>query len=149
MASDVKHPEDVMVWFIKGNNLALATTEGTDSSSVHSKLGDLKAVDTATTDGILIHYYGEPDKISVSASGDYSSSYPDIDNTMHTPLIDYIKARLYQDKAGQSAEPNMSAISLNLSNLHDAKWNDAVKKFRERKLDKVGGLRAVRPFDLR
>ena len=56
MASNHNHPEGDMAWFIVGDKLAIITTKGTDSSSVHSKAGDWKAIDEAVTDGVLIHH---------------------------------------------------------------------------------------------
>ena len=61
--SNHKHPEDDVVWFMQGDNLAIATTKGTDSTSVHSKLGDLKAIDESVIEGLLLHYYAEPTAI--------------------------------------------------------------------------------------
>ena len=62
--SNHKHPEDDIMWFMQGDNLAISTTKGTDSTSVHSKLGDLKAIDESVMEGILIHYYAEPTAVS-------------------------------------------------------------------------------------
>jgi len=143
MASDVSHPENVMAWFIKGNHLAIVTTEGSDSTSTHSKLGDWKAVDTATTDGLLIHYQAEPNAVSSLAET------PDVDNTLHSSIIDYVKSKLYEDKAGKSADANISAISMNLAKTHENKWNESVRRFGTKKRDKTGGDRRIMPPDLR
>ena len=63
MASNHKHPENDVAYFIVGDKLAIITTKGTDSSSVHSKAGDWKAIDEAVTNGVLIHYYAEPNTV--------------------------------------------------------------------------------------
>jgi|TARA_R100001530_G_C4296951_1_gene149487 hypothetical protein len=143
MASDVSHPENVMAWFIRGNHLAIVTTEGSSSTSTHSKLGDWKAVDSATTDGLLIHYQAEPNSVSAI------TNTPDVDNTLHSSLVDYVKFRLYQDKAGNSADVNISAISMNLAKTHENKWTESIKRFGSKKRDKVGGDRRIMPPDLR
>ena len=143
MASNHKHPENDVAWFIVGDKLAIITTEGTDSTSVHSKSGDWKAIDEAVTDGVLIHYYAEPNTV------DALSDYPDIDNAMHASIVDYVKSKLYIDRAGSSADPNASGTAMNLAMLHEKQWRDALVKFGTRRRDKIGGQRAVRTFDLR
>lgn len=149
MASNYNYPEDFLAWFIKGENLAIITTKGSTDGSTHSKLGDWKAIDESVTDGILIHYESEPSSISISASGDYSSTYPDVDNTLHTSLIDYVKYRLYQDKAGANNDANISALSINLARAHEDKWNESMRRFGMTKRDKTGGDRRIMPHDLR
>jgi hypothetical protein len=149
MASGYNYPENKIAWFIRGDNLAIITTDGSESGSTHSRLGDWKAINESVTDGILIHYESEPNSVSVSASGDYSAVYPDVDNSLHTSLVDYVKFRLYQDKAGSGVDPNISAISMNLSRTHESKWNESVRRFGMKKRDKVGGDRRIMLPDLR
>jgi hypothetical protein len=141
--SNHKHPEDDVVWFIQGDNLAIATTKGTDSTSVHSKLGDLKAIDESVMEGIVIHYYAEP-----TAVDDITDSL-DLDNSLHLFVVDYVKSRLFMDKAAQSSDAAVVSSSLNLSNAHERSWKDALVKFGNRKREKVGGSRIIRPFDFR
>ena len=141
--SNHKHPEDDIVWFMQGDNLAISTTKGTDSTSVHSKLGDLKAIDESVIEGILIHYYAEP-----TAVDDITDSL-DLDNALHLFVVDYVKSRLFMDKAAQSTDAAIVSSSLNLSNTHERSWKDALVKFGTRKREKVGGSRIVRPFDFR
>ena len=141
--SNHKHPEDDVVWFMQGDNLAIATTKGTDSTSVHSKLGDLKAIDESVMEGILLHYYAEP-----TAVDDITDSL-DLDNSLHLFVVDYVKSRLFMDKAAQSSDAAVVSSSLNLSNAHERSWKDALVKFGNRKREKVGGSRIIRPFDFR
>ena len=141
--SNHKHPEDDVVWFMQGDNLAIATTKGTDSTSVHSKLGDLKAIDESVMEGLLIHYYAEP-----TAVDDITDSL-DLDNSLHLFVVDYVKSRLFMDKAAQSSDAAVVSSSLNLSNAHERSWKDALVKFGNRKREKVGGSRIIRPFDFR
>ena len=141
--SNHKHPEDDVVWFMQGDNLAISTTKGTDSTSVHSKLGDLKAIDESVIEGILLHYYAEP-----TAVDDITDTL-DLDNALHLFVVDYVKSRLFMDKAAQSTDAAIVSSSLNLSNTHERSWKDALVKFGTRKREKVGGSRIVRPFDFR
>jgi len=141
--SNHKHPEDDVVWFMQGDNLAISTTKGTDSTSVHSKLGDLKAIDESVMEGILLHYYAEP-----TAVDDITDSL-DLDNSLHLFVVDYVKSRLFMDKAAQSSDAAVVSSSLNLSNAHERSWKDALVKFGNRKREKVGGSRIIRPFDFR
>ena len=142
MASSYKYPEYYIAWFIKGNHLALVTTKGNTSDNVHEKLGDWRPIDEAVTNGVLIHYNAEPNAVSAI------TDTPDIDNVFHSSLIDYVKSRLYQDRAGNAPDPNISTISLNLAGLHEAKWNESVKKNGMQKRDKTGGHRSIRPPNL-
>ena len=141
--SNHNHPEDDIMWFMQGDNLAISTTKGTDSTSVHSKLGDLKAIDESVMEGILIHYYAEPTAVSAI------DGTLDLDNSLHLFVVDYVKSRLFMDKAAQSTDAAVVSSSLNLSNAHERTWKDALVKFGTRKREKVGGSRIVRPFDFR
>ena len=145
--SNHKHPEDDVVWFMQGDNLAISTTKGTDSTSVHSKLGDLKAIDESVMEGILIHYYAEPNALTSISTPD--SGVLDLDNSLHLFVVDYVKSRLFMDKAAQSSDAAVVSSSLNLSNAHERSWKDALVKFGNRKREKVGGSRIIRPFDFR
>ena len=143
MASSYNNPEDFLAWFIKGNHIAIVTTKGSDSNTIHQKEGDYKPIDEAVTNGVLIHYSGEPNTVTAI------SDTPDIDNTMHSSLIDYVKFRLYQDKAGISVDSNASAVAMSMARSHEGKWNEATRKFGMKKRDKTGGPRRIMPADLR
>ena len=137
MASSYKYPEDYIAWFIKGNHLAIVTLKGETSGSTHSKYGQYKPIDEAVTNGVLIHYQSEPNAVSAI------TDTPDVDNVFHNSIIDYVKARLYQDKAGTTSDANVSGVSMNLAGMHEGKWNEAVKKHGMQKRDKTGGDRRV------
>ena len=143
MASSYNKPEDFIAWFINGDHLAIVTTDGSDNDTIHQRLGDYKPINEAVTNGVLIHYSGEPN--TVTGIGDT----PDIDNTMHSSLIDYVKFRLYQDKAGISVDSNASAVAMSMARSHEGKWNEATRKFGMKKRDKTGGPRRIMPADLR
>lgn len=57
MASNIKYPEDKVLYFIRGDHLGLITTY----SSTGESRTDRKAYqgfDHSVTNGLLIHYYG-------------------------------------------------------------------------------------------
>jgi hypothetical protein len=143
MASSYNNPEDYIAWFITGDHIAIVTTKGSDSDTIHQKEGDYKPIDEAVTNGVLIHYSGEPNAVS------NVTDTPDIDNTMHSSLIDYVKFRLYQDKAGISSDPNLSSVSMAMARNHELKWTESTKRFGMKKRDKTGGARRIMPADLR
>ena len=137
MASTYKYPEDFISWFIKGNHLAIVTLKGETSGSTHAKYGQYKPIDEAVPHGVLIHYQAEPNAVSAI------TDTPDVDNVFHTCIIDYVKARLYQDKAGTTGDANVAGVSMNLSAMHEGKWNEAVKRHGMQKRDKTGGDRRI------
>ena len=137
MASTYKYPEQYVSYFIKGDHLAIVTTRGETSGTPHSLEGQFKPIDEAVTDGVLIHYYGEPNAVSAI------TDTPDVDNVFHNYIIDYVKAALYRDRAGTVSDGNLATVSLNLSQIHDAKFQESVKKNGMRKRDKTGGSRSV------
>ena len=138
MASTYTYPENHIAWFIKGNHLAIVTTKGKTDGTTHSQLGQYKPIDEAVTNGLLIHYYGEPNAVSAI------TDTPDVDNVFHSSIIDYVKSRLYQDRAGLATDGNIAGVSLNLSQVHERKWIEATKKHGANKRDKTGGTRMIR-----
>tara|TARA_R100000995_G_C3481236_1_gene124049 strand:- start:773 stop:1204 length:432 start_codon:yes stop_codon:yes gene_type:complete len=138
MASTYTYPESYLAWFIRGNHLAVVTTKGNTAGTSHSLEGQYKPINEAVTNGILIHYYGEPNAVTAI------TDTPDVDNVFHNSIVDYVKARLYEDKAGNSEDTNLAQVSLNLATIHQSKWKEAVKKNGMKKRDKTGGTRAIR-----
>ena len=137
MASSYKYPEDYIAWFIKGNHLGLVTLKGNTEGSYHSKYGQYKPINEAVTNGLLLHYYAEPNAVSAI------TDTPDVDNVFHSAIVDYVKARLYQDRAGTTGDGNIASVSLNLASIHENKYNESVKKNGMQKRDKTGGPRRV------
>ena len=135
--------EDVaeyLAWYLKGDDLAIITNKYDSTVNANS---EYVAIDESVTDGILIEYLAEPDAVTAI------TDTPDIDNTLHLSLVDYVKHRLYMDKAGKEDDPNKALISERLSQMFEKKWNDAVKRFGMKRRDKVGGGRVVIPQDFR
>jgi len=143
MASSYDYPEDYIAWYIIGDKLAIVTTNGSDTDSTHAKLGDWKSIDESVTNGINVHYQAEPDKATTV------TDTPDIDNTLHIGLVDYVKYRLYLDKAGTVKDPNQSMLYMSIASKFEKKWNETIKRYGMRKRDKVGGSRRIMPPDLR
>jgi len=141
MASNIKYPEDVAVWFIEGDALILLTAVDSSGTARTSTRKKWKAISEAVTDGLLVHFYAEPNKVR------NLSDTPDIDNSLHMALVDYVKRCLYMDKAGTVPDVNVAQSALAMSGMHDKKFNEAVKRFGMRKRDKTGGTRAVLPFN--
>ena len=142
MASSYNNPEDFIAWFITGDHLAIVTTDGSDNDTIHQRLGDYKPINEAVTNGVLIHYSGEPNAVTAI------TDTPDIDNSMHSSLIDYVKFRLYQDKAGISIDGNTSAVAMSMARSHEGKWNEAIRKYGMKNRDKTGAPRRIMPADL-
>ena len=138
MASNIKYPENQAMYFIEGDKLGLITkvdSSGDNRTSVRKKW---KAISEAVTDGILIHYYAEPN--SVSAITDSL----DIDNTLELAVVDYVKKCLYMDKAGISGDPHKGQVSMAMSANHEQKFKEAIQRYGVRKKDKTGGSRVVK-----
>jgi hypothetical protein len=143
MASNIKYPEDHAMWFIEGDKLALVTDVDSSGNTISSSRKKFKAIRESVTDGILIVYNAEPNNVSAI------TDTPDVDNSMHHPLVEYVKRCLYMDRAGSASDPNSSAVAIQMANFHNQKWVEATRKFGIKKRDKVGGTRSVVPADLR
>ena len=138
MASNIKYPENQAMYFIEGDKLALVTKVDSSGSNRTSSRKQWKAISEAVTDGILIHYYAEPN--SVSAITDSL----DIDNTLELAVVDYVKKCLYMDKAGTAPDPNTAQISMSMGMNHERKFKEAIQRYGVRKKDKTGGSRVVK-----
>ena len=92
MASNIKFPESTARWFIEGDKLCLITKVDSSGNTRTSARKQWKAISEAVTNGILLHYYAEPNNVK-SLNDEI-----DLDNTMHLALVDYVKKCLYMDK---------------------------------------------------
>ena len=138
MASSIKYPENQAMYFIEGDKLGLITKVDSSGSNRTSDRKKWKAISEAVTDGILIHYYAEPN--SVSAITDSL----DIDNALELAVVDYVKKCLYMDKAGISVDANAIQSSMAMSSMHEKRFKEAVQRYGVRKKDKTGGSRVVK-----
>ena len=142
MASNIKYPDDRARWFIEGDKICLITNVDSDGNTRTTERKQWKAISEAVTDGLLLHYYAEPNSV-VSINDDL-----DLDNTMHLAIVDYVKKCLYMDKAGNASDPNIVSTSMQLSNSHQLKFNESIKRYVMRKRDKTGGSRVLKSFSL-
>ena len=143
MASNIKYPDDSVSWYIEGDKLALITNVDSSGDARSSSRKQWKAISEAVTNGLLVHYYGEPNKVR-TINDDI-----DLDNSLHLSLVDYIKYRLYLDKAGVSPDAGISQSSMIVSGSHEKKFRDAVARYGMRKRNKTGGTRAIVPSNFR
>tara|TARA_E500000305_G_C4029639_1_gene244219 strand:+ start:2440 stop:2868 length:429 start_codon:yes stop_codon:yes gene_type:complete len=137
MASSIKYPENQALYFIEGDKLAIITKVDSSGSSRTSSRKQWKAISEAVTDGILIHYYSEPN--SVTSIKDSL----DIDNSLERAVVDYVKKCLYMDKAG-AGDINSMQGAIAMANQHEKKFKETVQKYGIRNKDKTGGSRIVK-----
>ena len=138
MASNITYPEDRILYFIRGDQLGLVTSYDSDGDTRTDRKA-YQAVDHAVTNGLLLHYYGNPKKVTSI------SNTLDIDNLFHSAIVDYVKKCLYMDKAGMQSDPSKSQVFMGLMIQHEKKFDMAVKKYGSKKRSKTGGARAVVP----
>jgi|TARA_Y100000310_G_scaffold161130_1_gene161051 hypothetical protein len=142
MASSIKYPDDRARWFIEGDKLCLITNVDSDGNTRTTARKQWKAISEAVTNGLLLHYYAEPNSV-LSINDEL-----DLDNTMHLAIVDYVKKCLYMDKAGQSTDPNLTASAMQLSGMHQRNFDDSIKRYGMRKRDKTGGSRVLKSVSL-
>ena len=142
MASSITYPDDRARWFIEGDKLCLITNVDSDGNTRTTERKQWKAISEAVTNGLLLHYYAEPNSV-LSINDEL-----DLDNTMHLAIVDYVKKCLYMDKAGQSTDPNLTASAMQLSGMHQRNFDDSIKRYGMRKRDKTGGSRVLKSVSL-
>jgi hypothetical protein len=142
MASNIKYPDNRARWFIEGDKLCLITNVDSSGNTRTTDRKQWKAISEAVTDGLLLHYYGEPNSV-ISINDEL-----DLDNTMHLAIVDYVKKCLYMDKAGNASDPNITAAAMQLSNTHQLKFDNSIKRYGMRKRDKTGGSRVLKSVSL-
>jgi hypothetical protein len=141
MASNIKYPDKSMLWFIEGDKLGLLSNVDSSGNTRTTDRKQWKAISETVSDGILLSYQGEPDKVtSINSS-------LDIDNTLQVSIVDYVKRCLYMDKASKGRQED-SAVALSLAREHNRRFKEGVRKYGQRKREKTGGTRAILPYDL-
>ena len=131
MASNIKYPENDAMYFIEGDALALVTKVDSSGSGRTTARKQFKAIEESVTNGILLHYYAEPN--SVTAITDSL----DIDNALELSVVDYVKKCLYMDKAGKTADPNVMQASMAMATKHERNFKEAIQRYGVRKKDKT------------
>ena len=125
--SPYKDPSKTFVWWIEGDRLAIATSEG-DVNTTETSEGKLKPVQLGSgntvTGGLIISYYAEP-------------------------LIEYVKAKALMDAASREDNPQIAQIRMAAAQQSLASYREALRKFGMKKNDKVGGTRGIVPSDMR
>lgn len=143
MASNIKYPDSSARYFIQGDKLALITNIDSAGGIRTVPRKNFKAISESITDGLLIHFYGDPNKVR-SINDEI-----DLDNSLHKSIVDYVKKCLYMDKAGSVLEPGIVQTAMQMSAMHEKNFNDSVKRFGMKKRNKTGGTRAVVPANFR
>ena len=142
MASNITYPENNAQWFIEGDKLCLITKVDSSGNARTTARKQWKAISESVTDGLLLHYYAEPNNVK-GINDDI-----DLDNTMHLALVDYVKKCLYMDKAGTTGDANVATQSMQMSNMHKMNFDEAVIRYGMRKRDKTGGSRVLKSVSL-
>ena len=127
-----------------GTTAATASDEATVSK--YDDNGLIYELDVITN-GFVISYYAEPDKLDNSSGAGISGTI-DIDNVLQPALIDYVKAKALMDAAARTDDPNIAQIKMIAGQQALASYREAIRKFGSKKNDKIGGTRAVVPADL-
>lgn len=138
LTSNIKYPESQILYFIRGDHLSLVTTYSSSAETRTSRKA-YQAIDHNMVNGMLIHYYGNPKRVTAI------TDTPDVDNLFHSAIVDYVKKCLYMDRAGSSGDANRSQIAMGMMAQHERKFNNAIKKYGNRKRSKTGGTRAIVP----
>jgi len=141
MASNITYPDKSMLWFIEGDKLGLLSNVDSSGNTRTTDRKQWKAISETVSEGILLSYQGEPNKVTSITSS------LDIDNTLQVSIVDYVKRCLYMDKAAKGRQED-SAVSLSLAREHNRRFKEGVRKYGQRKREKTGGTRAVVPYDL-
>ena len=142
LAGIVKYPENQILYYIRGDHLSLVTTYSS-SAETRTARKAYQAIDHNMVNGMLIHYYGNPKRVTAI------TDTPDVDNLFHSAIVDYVKKCLYMDRAGSTGDANRSQVAMNMMVQHERKFNNAIKKYGNRKRSKTGGTRAVVPADFK
>lgn len=141
MASTLGSPENSLAWFINGDQLALVKKGASNTS------GNYVAIDESVTQGLLVHYYGEP----VPVAFDELDQYIDFPATLLMTLVDYIKSVLFRDRAGKAAQVNaeLAQINMNLAATHERLFQQVLKRHIVALTTRRGGPRGIVPPSLR
>ena len=110
MASNITYPDKSCLWFIEGDRLGIISNVDS-SGNTRTSRKQWKAISEKIADGMLLHYWSEPDSVTSI------SSVLDVDNVLHSAVVNYVKCSLYLDRAGMS-EGDAGAVAMSLSRVH-------------------------------
>ena len=142
LVGNIKYPEASVNYFIRGDHMGLISNYDSESETRTARKS-YTAIDHNVVNGLLIHYYGNPKKVTAV------TDKPDVDNLFHSAIVDYVKKCLYMDRAGTSNDGTIAQVAMGLMAQHERSFNNAVKKYGTRKRSKTGGTRAVVPADFK
>lgn len=135
MSSTYTEPRQYLFWQIDGDRLGIFTIRG-DGSTQETKVGDIKAIDEAVAQGILIEYDSKPSPV-VKETDEI-----DLDPALHIPLANYIKSKLVFDSVVVTPSET-SPVLMAAANKWESDWRRELKNYATRMRDRVGGTRAV------
>jgi len=146
VSSTFKDPSANFVWWIEGDKIAIATTGGDGGTTLTAK-GNYKAPIIGSgsdliTNGLLISYYAEPDKLTSMTAA------IDLDNTLHPAIILYVKAKALMDSAARTNNAEIASIRMQSAQLAMNEYKETVQKYGTRRRDKTGGTRGIVPTNL-
>ena len=127
---------------IATNTLTVTRGYNNTTAAAHDNDSTISTLNVVS-DGIIISYYAEPDKLS-SITGTI-----DIDNVLQPALIDYVKSKALMDAASRATDPGLAQIRMASAQQCMVNYKEAVRRYGMKKNDKVGGTRAVVPADMR
>lgn len=142
LVGNIKYPEASVNYFIRGDHMGIITNYDSESETRTARKS-YTAIDHNIVNGLLIHYYGNPKKVTAI------TDKPDVDNLFHSAIVDYVKKCLYMDRAGTASDGNIAQVSMGLMAQHERSFNNAVKKYGTKKRSKTGGTRAIVPADFK
>ena len=142
MASNITYPDKSCLWFIEGDRLGIISNVDSSGNTRTTARKQWKAISETVKYGMLLHYWSEPDSVTSI------TSVLDVDNTLHSAVVNYVKCSLYMDRAGMS-QGDAGAVAMSLSREHRTLFDRDVRKYGQRKNSKTGGLRSLVIPDLR
>ena len=141
----IKVDDEIMkISSISTNTLTVVRGYHNTTAATHDNNTQIYELDVIT-DGFVISYYAEPDKLSAIDS----STSIDIDNALQPLLIDYVKGQALLDSSARQTEPNIAEVKRRLAERFLGSFREGLRRYGAKKNDKIGGTRAVVPADLK
>ena len=126
---------------IATNTLTVTRGYNNTTAAAHDNTSIISTINVIS-DGIIISYKGDPDRI------DAITDTLDLDNSLQPLLIDYVKGHALLDAAAKDANPATAQIKIALAQTFLNNYKEGLRKFGMKKVDKIGGTRAVVPANL-
>lgn len=139
VASNYKNPRTYIRWQIEGTRFAILQYLS-DEGTTETAIGRYKAIDETLSKAAMIIYESRP------ASVTKDTDVPEIDKSLHVPLVDYVKSKLIKDNIAKgllSDSPESGMVLMTLSRDWERAWNRALTLYVTNRADKTGGTRSV------